>query len=140
MNEATELKALVNGFFAEKPSGFRPCAFYDDRLDCIRVIARDCSVVEERINDRLTVLVDNYHQAKGRKQFVGFTLKGARHFCQEHGLSLATSLRVTEILDALIAGSPSLVVQLVINHIARPLVQDEHIDTVEIPERLPQPA
>src|SRR5262245_32036706 len=40
-------------------SAFKPFVIFDERLDCIRVVARDCSVTEIRINTLLTVLEDN---------------------------------------------------------------------------------
>ena len=85
MKTQDEIQALVREAFAGEVTRFRPCAFFDERLDCIRVVARDCSVLEERINDRVTVLLDNYYPGMGRKQYVGFTIKGAKHFCQQQG-------------------------------------------------------
>ena len=41
-----DLEALVHEAAPPKSGEFRPCAFFDDRLDCIRVIARDCSIYE----------------------------------------------------------------------------------------------
>jgi hypothetical protein len=108
---------------------FRPCAFFDDRMDCIRVIAKDCSVLEERINDRLTVMIDNY-PTDARKKYVGFIVKGARHFCKEHGLSLAT-LKLTEVADALLRGFPDSTVMMFVDFVARPLIEDDRLDEVE---------
>src|SRR6266700_1641497 len=112
---------------------FRPCAFFDDRLDCIRVIARDCSVCEERINDRLTVLIDNYHERPGRMKYVGFTIKEARHFCLEHSLYLSAPIKMTSLLDAVLASWPGTTVMMFVDTIARPLVKQENIEAVEIP-------
>jgi hypothetical protein len=137
MKTPEKVEALVRDAFSQESGEFRPCAFFDDRLDCVRVIARDCSVYEERVNDRLTVLVDNYHERPGRKKYVGFTIKGARHFCQEHGLHLGTSVKMTELLDAVLASSPEPVVMFFVDLIARPLVEEEKIDTVEIPALQP---
>lgn len=134
MKTLDEIKELVEASFSETRAVFRPCAFFDEPLDCIRVIARDCSVLEERINDRVTVLLDNYYPAPGRRQFVGFTIKGARHFCHEHGWDASRSIKMTALLDALLASFPELVVEWFIQMVARPLVQEEKIDLVEIPE------
>jgi hypothetical protein len=133
MMRSDKLEALVDATFSGRPPEFRPCAFFDDRLDCIRVIARDCSVLEERINSRVTVLLDNYYPGPGRKEFVGFTIKGARHFCKQHGWDLSTSIRMTELLDALVASFPQLVVEWFVNIVAKPLVQEEKIEQVEVP-------
>jgi hypothetical protein len=53
MNNAAEIDDFVTASFREAINEFRPCAFFDDRLDCIRVIARDCSTREDRISDSL---------------------------------------------------------------------------------------
>jgi hypothetical protein len=134
MKTPDDVEALVKDAFPPNSGGFRPCAFLDDRLDCIRVIARDCSVCEERVTDRLTVLVDNYPHPPERKKYVGFTIKGARHFCQEHGLRLGTSLKMTELLDAVLASSPEPAVMFFVDLIGRPLVEEGNIEVVEIPE------
>lgn len=134
MNTPEGIQALVREALSSESLAFRPCAFFDDRLDCIRVVARDCSVYEERINDRVTVLVDNYYDRPGRKKYVGFTIKGARHFCQEHGLHMGASIKMTELLNAVLASSPEPVVMMFVDLIARPLVEDENIQAVDIPE------
>jgi hypothetical protein len=131
MNRLDKLGALVRESFGGASGEFRPCAFFDVRLDCIRVIARDCSVLETRINPYLTVLEDNYYQGVGRKQYVGFTVKGARHFCSEHGLSLAAPIEMSALLDAILKAFPDLAVEFFVNGIARPLVQDGGIERVE---------
>jgi hypothetical protein len=113
---------------------FRPCAFLDERLDCIRVIARDCSVLEERLNDRITVLIDNYYPQRSAMEYVGFTIKGATHFCKQHGIDTAKSIAVATLLDALLASTPELAVRMFVNLIAKPLVEAEKIDRVEIPD------
>jgi hypothetical protein len=87
-------------------------------------------VTEERINDRLTILVDNY-PVPGAEKFVGFAIKGVRHFCQEYGLGQKTSVRITALLDALISSYPDAIVEVVVNRVARPLI-DEKMDEVEL--------
>ena len=134
METHVDIKQLVKDSFIDEQRAFRPCAFFDERLDCIRVIARDCSVLEERINDRVTVLIDNYYPEPGRRQYVGFTLKGAKHFCREQGWYSSRSIKMTAFLDALLATFPELVVEWFIEKVARPLTQEENIEQVEIPE------
>jgi hypothetical protein len=131
---ANNVETLVKQAFATHPGEFRPCAFFDDRLDCIRVIARDCSVLEERINDRVTVMIDNHYPANGRKQYVGFVIKGARHFCHQQGLNLSKSIKITALLDAVVRSSPEIVVQWFIDVVAKPLIAEEKIEQVEVPE------
>lgn len=129
----TLLKGLLVEALAEGEEKFRPCAFFDERLDCIRVITRDCSVLEERISPRVTVLLDNYFPSRGDKQYVGFTIKGARHFCLQHQLPIGSPIKLTALLDALTKSSPEVVVQLFVDHVAKPLVREEELETVEIP-------
>src|SRR5271157_2541900 len=133
MKNVEEIRSQVRGAFAEKSrSGFRPCAYFDDRLDCIRVIARDCSILETRINPMLTVLEDNYYEESGKNRYVGFTLKGARHFCQEHGIDISAPIDITKLLDTILAAFPDVAVELFVNAIAKPLVKEEKINRVDI--------
>jgi len=140
MKTADEIAALVKS--TPGLASFRPCAFFDDRLDCIRVIARDCSVLETRVNPLLTVLEANYPQSAGRK-CVGFTVKGARHFCKQHKLDLSTPIKISDLLDAMLQAMPNVVVEAFVDHVARPLVREEKIERVEpalAPDSAPQQA
>ena len=115
---------LVRNAFGGNPGEFRPCAFFDEPLDCIRVIVRDCSVTEWRVSRELTVLEDNYADpATGRELYVGFTIKGARHFCQQHGVDLSVPVRLSELLDKILAASSEDAVRLavlsIVSHLAR---------------------
>ena len=131
MQSKDELTTIIKTTFSEDLNEFRACAFFDRRLDCIRVFTRDCSVTEERINDWLTVLVDNY-PPPGTNKFVGFTIKGVRHFCREYGLRTLGPISVSTLLDALIASSPDAIVEIVVNKFARPLIEQESLDEVEL--------
>jgi hypothetical protein len=135
-----EIGALVRETFEGASGEFRPCAFFDVRLDCIRVIARDCSVLETRINPCLTVLEDNYYQEVGRKQYVGFTVKGARYFCNKYGLSMSVPIQIGALLDAILKAFPDLTVEFFVNGIARPLVQEGKIETVDVSGATGRPA
>jgi hypothetical protein len=139
MKATEEIASRVKEAFAGKPGKFRACAFFDDRLDCIRVIARDCSVLETRVNPRITILEDNYYSESGEKQYVGFTVKGARHFCKEHDFNLSAPIEMTALLDAILASFPEVAVELFVNAIARPLVKAEKIKRVDVSGALPQP-
>jgi hypothetical protein len=134
MKDQDEISTLVKEVLTGVSGEFRPCAFFDDRLDCIRVITKDCSVLEERINERLTILLNNYDPQPGRKQCVGFTFKGAIHLCKQHGLDLASPIRMSELLDAILESVPEKAVQVFIEFVAKPLVETEKIDHVELPE------
>lgn len=123
----------VKDAFGEGWKGFRPCAYFDERLDCIRVVTRDCSVLETRINPVLTLLEDNYHSESKGKRYVGFTIKGASHFCHQRGISLAAPVNIGKLLDAIAAQFPDTLVQLAVE-IAKPIVQaDPEIEQITIP-------
>ena len=106
MNTTAELDGMAAELLSLSSEAFRPCAYFDERLDCIRVITRDCSTMEERISDRLTVLVDNY-AADDKDKYVGFTIKGARHFLAENEIPWAQSVHLKRIVNALLATFPS---------------------------------
>jgi hypothetical protein len=143
MKTPEQIEVLVKSAFAEAPGQFRPGAFFDDRLDCIRVITKDCSVLETRINTSLTVLEDNYADGSGASPYVGFTIKGARHFCHENGISLDAPIQMSALLDAILKAFPGPMVEMFVNAIARPLVRSKKIEQVEtggIPGQILQPA
>jgi hypothetical protein len=117
----------VRQAFGERIYGFRPCALFDERLDCIRVIARDVSVTEVRVDERLTVLESNING-----KYVGFTIKGAKHFCQEQGLSLKGPVRLADLLDKIVKVSPDPIVAMAVNLIAKKIVEDERVDLVDL--------
>jgi hypothetical protein len=131
---AEQVRLAVGGKF----SRFHPCAYFDESLDCIRVIARDCSILETRINEYITVLEDNY-EGSDDKKYVGFTVKGARHFCQEHGIDLNAPVSIGNVLDTILANSPEPAVQMTIRLVARPLLKRERIKVVTIPPGPPEP-
>ena len=82
-NEREQLTALVT---KAVPGPFRPFAVFDEPLDCIRVVWRDCSANEIRAGELLTILVDNY-PASGELECVGFTIKGVAHICESYKIS-----------------------------------------------------
>jgi len=137
MKTAEQIGDQVRSAFHGKSTKFRPCAFFDERLDCIRVIARDCSVLETRINKHMTLLEDNYSDSE-EKRYVGFTVKGARHFCQEHHIDLSTPVDISKVLDAILASFPEPAVQMSIRLVARPLIKKEKLKQVDIPPSLEQ--
>ena len=131
MTNAETITKLVRDSFAGQSGEFRPCAYLDDDLDCIRILTRDCSITETRVNRLLTVLEATYPERLGGRKCVGFTIKGARHFCQEQGLSLTTPIAISQLLDAIIAACPDTVVEAFVDHVARPLVREANITKVE---------
>ena len=85
-------------------SNFRPFAVFDELLDCIRVVTRDCSVTEIRINDLLTVLEADY-PVSGQPEYVGFTIKGIAHLCKSHDIPAEGPWRIADFLDAIVKAS-----------------------------------
>ena len=84
LRESSEV--WVGDLFGEyKPNPFRPMAYYDKHLDCIRVEIRDCSITEHRCGEILTVLEDN-HPENDQGKYVGFTIKGVGHVFEELSL------------------------------------------------------
>lgn len=134
--EKQQIGVLINQAFPPAEFGaFRPCAWFDERLDCIRVVVKDCSVYETRLGKRLTILEANHAH-----EVAGFTIKGARHFCNENGLSLATSIKMTSLLDAILANCDEEATRACVDYIFRPLVAEKKIQQVDIPDAEPQPA
>src|SRR5437667_8827373 len=82
------------------PTGeFRPFAVFDEPLDCIRVVLRDCSATEVRIDGLLTVLEANYPLVEGQSEIVGFTIKGVAHLCETQGISPSAPWTLADFLD-----------------------------------------
>lgn len=125
---------LVRTTFGGSPGEFRPCAYFDEPLDCIRVIARDCSVTEWRMSPGLTILEDNYAPpSAGLERYVGFTIKGVRFFCKQRGIPLDAPVEWGELLDAIVAAAPLPQVRFLVEAFAKPLVMGRHIPPVSLP-------
>lgn len=131
MTRQEDITDLVRTAFSGTTPTFRACAFFDNRLDCIRVITKDCAVLEERINDRVTILLDLY-STRGKRECVGFTLKGAYHLCQQHKWDVSRPIQIGELLDGIIASVPEKAVRLFIELVAWPLVSGNNIEEVEV--------
>ncbi len=85
---------------------FKPLAYYDKHMDCIRVELRDCSFSEERLNALVTILEDNY--PGHRNATAGIMFKGIKHFFSEVGLPLEGIIYVTTIIDQMVKKYPDL--------------------------------
>lgn len=92
-------------FLSANLAEFRPLAYYDKHLDCIRVQIRDCSISEKRINRIFTVMEPNYSTDFG-SCYVGFTIKGIRHLFNQLGLPLEGSYQLAELLDRIVRRFP----------------------------------
>jgi hypothetical protein len=94
----------LDTFLADNLKPFRPYAYFDKHLDCVRVKLLDCSVTEERKNRFVTVLKPNHGAGSGGN--VGFMIKGIAHICNEAKIPLGAALTLIQVLDALIRCFP----------------------------------
>lgn len=85
---------------------WQPFAAFDEPLDCIRLVLRDCSTVEIRINEWLTIMRANY-DADGNPlecgPCVGVVLKGVAHAFK----SAESAREVAETLNAMMLSGRS---------------------------------
>jgi hypothetical protein len=104
-NQIAEKIAKALGVEGLRP--FEPVAYYDKHMDCIRVELRDCSFTEERHNQHITFLEDNYPSGS-RNPTAGIMIKGVKHLFTELKLPLEGIVYVTTILDGLVKQYPAL--------------------------------
>lgn len=89
-----------------RPVGdFKPVAYFDKFLDCIRIELRDCSMTEERISETITTLHDNY-PGPGQDARAGLMIKGVHHLFTRLGIPMSGVVLVTDILNLLLANLP----------------------------------
>jgi hypothetical protein len=105
MNKAED---FIKEFGADE---FRPFAYYDKHLDCIRVRLSDCSMSEERKN-RIFTLVKAAHSEK----LVGFNIKGICHLFKELGLEPKDVYLIIKIIDEIVKHHPDTVGKLLQEH------------------------
>ena len=142
MTDTKTIQKQVRVAFESRPEvSFPPVVFYDEDLDCIRIVVNDASIMEHRVNELLTILEDNYPE--GGRRYIGFTIKGAKHFCSQQGFSAQRAVTLADLLDGVVKAIPSDAVNFVVDSIARPLVEEAGIEdkAVELPsDHLPDPA
>ena len=88
-------------------NAFEPVAYYDKHTDCIRVELRDTSFTEERLNEHITFLEDNY-PGQNRSAVAGIMFKGVTHFFTKNNLPLEGVIYVTTILNEMVKTYPEL--------------------------------
>jgi len=108
-------------------SKFKPFAYFDKHLDCIRVQLHDCSIVEQRQNRIFTVL----KAAHGTRSIVGVNIKGVRHMVRQMGLDLRACYTLAQIISIVVKAYPEKYVQEIAEQLA-PLLKQESLDTTEI--------
>ncbi len=84
---------------------FRPVAYYDAHMDCIRVLTHDRSVTEHRLNETFTIYECN-HRCGFDPEYVGFSIKGVRHIFADVGLDLKGVYTLTEIINRIVSSKP----------------------------------
>lgn len=112
-------------FMAEHLAPFKPFAYFDKHMDCIRVLIQDVSVTEERLSKFFTVAKANHVGAFGGRH-VGFTIKGVAHLFNEVGLPLSGVRDLTVILDAIVKAFPHTAVKQVIEEFS-PVLNEEKL-------------
>lgn len=124
MNTDTQ-SDLIRSLFRENPvSEFKPFAYYDRGLDCVRVIIRDCSFCEVRISEYFTLLEVNQTE-DDQPNFVGFTIKGIGHAFKKSGVPLDGIKTVTEVLKILVEAEPNAVVDFVVTTFGAVIEEDD---------------
>jgi hypothetical protein len=116
-----DLKSLVQ----QGPDhAFRPFAYYDKHLDCIRVQLFDCSFTEKRLNRFLTVLHANHRDGEPN---AGFNIKGVRSLFERMGLSATGVVKLTVLIDKLVQFYPDAAVEAVKRQF-RPVLGEEDLE------------
>ena len=91
---------------------FKPVAYFDKHMDCIRVLIQDVSVTEERLSKFFTVAKPNRGTFSAR--YVGFTIKGVAHLFDRVGLPVSGVQTLVEILDEIVKVLPHAAVKQVV--------------------------
>lgn len=100
---------LINELLTDSNCEFSssPFAAYLTHMDCIRIHLRDCSYFERRLNDHVTVILDNYPKTEQR-QVIGLVLKGVSALLNlEDSKNLELEL-LTNVLDAYVKQYPEI--------------------------------
>jgi hypothetical protein len=97
--------ATLAQLLAGPPTDFKPVAYYDKHMDCIRIELRDCSITEIRVDQMLTLLRDN-DPSPEQSPLAGVMIKGVKHLFKKWGLPLEGVLLVTTIVDRLLQELP----------------------------------
>ena len=93
---------------------FKPTAYFDKHLDCIRVMTHDRSVTEIRLNEFVTLHECNRshghdecnHMSRNDPPYVGFTLKGVRSLYEAADLEIDGVYKLTVVLDKFVSMYP----------------------------------
>lgn len=97
---------------------FKPVAYYDKHMDCIRVVTHDRSVTEHRIDSFITIHECN-HRGQHDPQYVGFTIKGIHYLFEQIGRTLEGVLRLTDLIDEIVRHQPESTMSIMLSLISR---------------------
>ena len=126
---SSEILQRFVGAYPIKP--FRPLAYYDKHLDCIRIQAKDCSFTEVRMNGLFTLWRENH---VAQKETVGLTIKGVKHLFVTLGLPKGGPVYVAKILDAILQQYPEQKMKDTIKEIKKKLEGILQLPVSELPE------
>ena len=90
---------------------FRPVAYYDKHMDCIRVHTHDRSITEIRLSEYFTIYRCN-NRTLMDPEYVGFTIKGVRHLFDDIGLGLSGAHKLAEIIEGIVTKMPGEIAEL----------------------------
>jgi hypothetical protein len=93
---------------------FRPIAYFDKHMDCIRVLTHDRSVTEHRISEFFTVCESN-HRTEFDPKYVGFTIKGVRQLFNDASIPLDGTHKLVDIIDRLVKHRPGSTISAMID-------------------------
>jgi hypothetical protein len=119
--ENIELKELMAGL-----NDFRPFAYFDKHMDCIRVLIRDVSVTEERLGKFFTIAKPNHMPAPFSGGHVGFTIKGVAHLFHSVGLPLSGVHQLADLLDAIVQRIPHAAVKQIVEEFS-PVLKEKNL-------------
>jgi hypothetical protein len=110
------------------PAEFHPLAYYDKHLDCIRVLVKDCSSVEIRLDKTFTIYEANHAESL---EYVGFNIKGIRYFVEKLGLPTHGPLVIAQIIDGIVKDNPDACVELIQKRFSHLLKEQIDVDDLE---------
>jgi hypothetical protein len=109
-------------YVSEHIQDFRPIAYYDKHLDCIRVRLKDCSAMETRKNRIFTVLACNSGDIGS---FAGCNIKGVRFLFEKIGLEMKGVVALTTLLNAIVSCYPEESIAVTVGKILNGLRQHD---------------
>ena len=125
--DAQRITELVRAVFGGRSYEFRPVAFYNENLDTIQVLTKDCSYCAVWNRGLLTIHEQN-HTEGDEKVYCGFEIECVRALCGLRGYEGRVNL--VDLLDAVEVHDTGLRDAL---QIARKLVQQLADKTVVLP-------